>query len=317
VHRLRLPTLVLAIAPLTGCVASEPSATAADSGSAAPPASIASPSSFASGAPSAEPEPAVLAEGVISTDAEEYRLSLTSDGTTAYFARGDAFFPQSRRATIFESRLVDGVWAQPEVASFSGQYPDIDPWVAPDGSYIVFSSIRPVGGAARSDVELFRVDRAGDGWSEPIHLASLGSGSDELGASVAADGTIVFASDRAGGAGGWDLYTAVAEGDEWGDPEPLTALNTAIWEFNPAIDAAGDRLLFTSINRDGGSGLGDLFVSERAGGTWGAARPLSLNTSADEYHPSLSPDGATLYFVRRQGDGDLYEVPGAEVAPTE
>jgi hypothetical protein len=36
--------------------------------------------------------------------------------------------------------------------------------------------------------------------------------------------------------------------------------------------------------------------------------PLSVNTPADEYHASLSPDGATLYFVRRAGTGDLYEV---------
>ena len=316
-HRLRLPALLLTLAPLTACAGTDASPTATESAASSPPASVASPSPAASEVPSTPPEPEVLAADVISTDAEEYRISFTPDGTTAYFARGDAFFPQSRRATILVSRLEDGDWTEPEVASFSGEHPDIDPWVAPDGSYILFSSIRPVGGETRHDAELFRVDREGDAWGEPIHLASLGSASDELGASVATDGTIVFASDRAGGAGGWDLYTAAAEGDGWGDPEPLAALNTAIWEFNPAVDPAGDRLVFTSINRDGGSGLGDLFVSEAAGGTWGEARPLALNTAADEYHASLSPDGRTLYFVRRQGDGDLHAVPWIEVAPPE
>jgi Tol biopolymer transport system component len=315
-RRLRLPAaLLLTIAPLAACAGTDASPSVTASVPTSPPASAATPSAAASEEPASEPEPAVLAADVISSDAEEYRISFTPDGTTAYFARGDAFFPQSRRATILESRLVDGVWTEPEVASFSGEHPDIDPWVAPDGSYLLFSSIRPVGGDDRSDAELFRVDRDGDTWSEPVHLSSLGSASDELGASVAADGTIVFASDRLGGAGGWDLYTAAAEGDGWGEPEPLAALNTAIWEFNPAIDPAADRLVFTSINRDGGSGLGDLFVSDADSGTWSEARPLALNTAADEYHPSLAPDGRTLYFVRRQGDGDLYEVPWAEVAP--
>ena len=165
----------------------------------------ASTSSGAPGGTQAPASPAVLAEGVISTDAEEYRISFAPDGTTAWFSRSDAFFPQSREATIMESQLVDGTWSEPSVAEFSGEHPDLDPWVAPDGESIYFSSIRPVDGEERSDVELFRVDREADGWSEPVHLADLGSPTDELGASVDEDGTVWFASDRSGGAGGWDI----------------------------------------------------------------------------------------------------------------
>ncbi len=43
-----------------------------------------------------------------------------------------------------ESRLVDGQWTEATVASFSGTYPDIDPWLSPDGESLYFSSIRPV-----------------------------------------------------------------------------------------------------------------------------------------------------------------------------
>ena len=67
-------------------------------------------------------------------------------------------------------------------------------------------------------------------------------------------------------------------------------------------------VVFTSIGRIGGEGLGDLFVATRTDGEWSAEEPLSINTPADEYHASFSPDGATLYFVRRQGNGDLHEV---------
>jgi Tol biopolymer transport system component len=252
---------------------------------------------------------------VISTDDEEYRISFTADGLRAYFARSSAFFPQARQATIYESTWVDGAWTEPVVVTFSGTHPDIDPWVAPDGQSLVFSSIRPTGGESRRDAELFRVDRVGDGWSDPVHLAELGSASDELGATVAGDGTIVFASDRPGGSGGWDLFAASPTDEGYAEPEPIRALNSPIWEFNPAIDASGGTLVFTSIGRDGGSGLGDLFVATRSGSGWSEARPLTVNTSADEYHPSLAPDGRTLYFVRRTTQGDLVSAPWAEAAP--
>lgn len=245
---------------------------------------------------------------MISTRAEEWRISFTPDGQTAYFARSDGFFPQTRDATIMATTLVDGEWSEPVVAAFSGEFPDIDPWVSPDGDSIYFSSIRPVDGEPRRDAELFRVDRDGDGWSEPVHLAVLGSEVDELGLSVAEDGTAIFASDRRGGAGGWDLYAAGPAGDRFAAPEPIAELNSTIWEFNPAVDAAGTTLVFTAINRPGGVGLGDLWVTRRNGDTWSEPQPLALNTGADEYHASLSPDGSTLYFVRRTGDGDLYHL---------
>jgi Tol biopolymer transport system component len=306
-------TLLLLLVLLAACAGTDASPSASTASTAPDPTDTHAASAGPTEALTAEPP--VLAEGVISTDAEEYRISFMPDGATAYFARGDGFFPQTRDATIYETRLEDGAWTEPEVASFSGEFPDIDPWVSPDGSYLLFSSIRPVDGEEGADVELFRVDRYGDAWGEPVHLASLGSERDELGATVAEDGTLIFASDRAGGVGGWDLYTAAADGDGWGEPIPLDDLNTQIWEFNPAIDASGQRLVFTSINREGGIGLGDLFTSVRDGDAWETAVPLTMNTGADEYHPSLSPDGATLYFVLRQGDGDLYEIPWSAVDP--
>lgn len=313
-HRPRSFALgLLLLAPVAGCAASVSSESVPPGSSPAAASSAVPPSTAASIEPAA---PAVVGEGVVSTDDEEYRISFAPDGETAYFARGIGFFPQSREATIYETTLVDGEWSEPTVASFSGTYPDLDPWVSPDGESIYFSSIRPVGGEDRADVELFRVERVDGGWGDPVHLAELGSDADELGASVAEDGTVWFASDRTGGAGGWDLYTAALDGETLGTPEAVETLNSSVWEFNPAIDAAGTTLVFTSISRPGGSGLGDLFVSTRDGEAWTEEQPLSLNTPADEYHPSLSPDGATLYFLRRATDGDLYEIPWSAVEPT-
>jgi len=305
--RWRLIAIGATLSALVGCspatqTASSPPATSS------PPASTV-PGASADGEPSASttPEASVFAPESISSDEEEYRITFTPDGETAYFARGTGFFPQSRRATILEAHLVDGAWSGPVPASFSGTYPDIDPWVSPDGESLYFSSIRPVDGAERDDAEVWRVDRTGDGWGEPVHVAAVGSDGDELGASVSADGVLWFASDRPGGSGGWDLYTAEPEGDGFAAPTPAATINTGIWEFNPAISSDGSLLVFTSIGRLDGSGLGDLFISTSTDGTWSAGEPVAINTPADEYHGSFSPDGETLYFVRRTGQGDLYE----------
>ena len=314
----------LVIAMVAGCSGGSgdtpaPTRRASDRASApaSAPASAGEPSAAESPEPSASAsqaavEASVLAPDVISTDAEEYRVSFAPDGGIAYFARGDGFFPQTQRATIVESLLVDGAWSEATVVGFSGEYPDIDPWVSPDGASLFFSSIRPVEAVSRRDADLWRVDREGDDWGEPIHLGPVNSDANELGGSVTADGVLWFASDRAGA---WDLYTAQPTADGYAEPEPVEALNTPLWEFNPAISADGSTLLFTSIGREGTSRLGDLFVSRLVGDEWSEPQPLLVNTSADEYHASWSSDGSTVYFVRRARDGDIHEVPWAEADP--
>ena len=296
---------------LVGCSsATEPSTVGSE-----PPADTTPPASQTAPEPSTEPdtsealglEASLFAPGTISSDDEEYRISFTPDGQTAFFARGAGFFPQTQDATIMESRLVDGQWAEPTIATFSGTYPDIDPWVSPDGSSLYFSSIRPVAGEPRRDADLWRVDREADGWGEPVRLAGVSSDANELGASITADGVLWFASDRSGGAGAWDLYTAQPNGNDFNPPDPVDAFNSVLWEFNPAISPDGTLLVFTSIGRDGTSRLGDLHHATRTNEAWSAELPLPVNTSADEYHASFSPDGRTLYFVRRTDDGDIYQ----------
>ena len=52
--------------------------------------------------------PALFGKDVFSTTLEESRISFTPDGRTIYFARGRAFFPVSRQASIFVSHWVNG-----------------------------------------------------------------------------------------------------------------------------------------------------------------------------------------------------------------
>ncbi|WP_224242507.1 TolB family protein [Hyalangium gracile] len=267
--------------------------------------------------------PEVLAPGFISLpEQEEYRIVFTPDGRTAFWSVGTEFFPFSRQATIVYTEWRHGRWTQPQVAPFSGVYSDLDPFVSPDGRFLFFSSIRPVNGVPRTDAELWVVERRRDGWSEPRHLgAAVHSPADELYPSVDAYGTLYFGSDREGGYGGWDLWRSRLQADgSYGPAENLgPTLNTAVWEFNPHITPDGRTLLFTSIGREDGYGYGDLYVAERVRGQWSPARNLGpeVNTALDEYHPSLSPDGRVLFFVRHQYEpflpSELFHVRARQV----
>ena len=265
----------------------------------------------------------VFAPGVISNGQEQWRITFTPDGHTAYFTSSAGFFPITRQATIYESHLVDGAWTTPVVAPFSGTYSDIDPFLAPDGRRLYFSSIRPVDGAPRGDIELWYVERTSDGWGAPVHLGpAVNSPADELYPSVDARGTLYFASGPFFPQPGqhFDIYRAERAGDGFA---PRVALPAAVntqpvaggglqdaWEFNPEISVDGHTLVFTSL-RPGGYGWGDLYVSRLVGGAWTPARNLGpiVNTAAEEYHPTLTRDGRALYFVRRLPTrGDFYRV---------
>jgi Tol biopolymer transport system component len=88
-------------------------------------------------------------------------------------------------------------------------------------------------------------------------------------------------------------------------------LNSSADEWDPCIAPDGSFLVFCST-RPGGCGGSDLYVSFTDGhGGW--TLPINLgddfNSAADEYAPSLSPDGRFLFFTRHDGKrGELYWV---------
>jgi Tol biopolymer transport system component len=251
--------------------------------------------------------------GVISDHRWQYRITFTPDGDTAYFAVADGFFPAVRRSSIHVShRTADGAWSAPAVAAFSGTHTDIDPFVTPDGRRLYFSSIRPVDGVLKPALDIFYMERTSAGWSDPIRLGpEINSERDELYPSLDASGTLYFASGpfRPTPGEGWDIYSAPPRGDGFAPRAPVAAVNTRLpwnpedptqdWEFNPEVSADGRILVFASL-RPGGHGSGDLYVSHRQGGEWSAPVNLgpAVNSSHDEFHPTLSRDGRTLYFAR-------------------
>jgi len=134
---------------------------------------------------------------------------------------------------------------------------------------------------------------------------------------ISADGlTLYFASDRPDGLGDHDLWltTRVSKDCPWTEAVNMGAtVNSPDDEYGPTISADGLALFFNS-DRPGGSGENDLWVATRAtvNDDWSSPANLgpAVNSPANEFLPSISPDGLSLYFVSNrpggQGDADLY-----------
>ena len=139
----------------------------------------------------------IVGRGVISTEAPEFATSLTPDGREIYFNRASA--DRSTLRIMTARRSSDGGWTTPVVTPFSGEHRDVDPFVAPDGSRLYFSSDRPRRGGTEPRFATWYVERSGDGWGAPIDPgAPLNSATGEVFVSAARDGLLLFSSNRAG-----------------------------------------------------------------------------------------------------------------------
>lgn len=88
----------------------------------------------------------------------------------------------------------------------------------------------------------------------------------------------------------------------WSAPTIVTALNSAKVDGCPFISPDG-KTFFIASNRDNGVGLLDIYVSTRStvNEPWSApANVTSINSTADDFCPTISRDGKLLYFVSRR-----------------
>ncbi|MEO7730856.1 MAG: hypothetical protein ABIY55_07795 [Kofleriaceae bacterium] len=259
------------------------------------------------GAPAQASAPTVFAPNVISGPAHETAPAFTPDGKTVYFSRGN-----NAVSTILVSRRTATGWSTPVPAPFSGEWLDMEPAMAPDGSFLVFASSRPIapggplldgtfGGTPRPGHggHLWRVDRRGEGWTTPVHLpASINRTTATFAPAVVRDGSIYFMEAAADGKFG--VFRAQRKGDGY-EAAVRVAFSEPRWnDVDPAVAADESYAVFSSSRpptsaADGG----DLFIVRRASdGSW--ATPVHLgaevNSPNSEAEARLSPDGRTLYF---------------------
>ena len=269
------------------------------------------------GSPSPCKTPCLFAPGVVSTDAEEFRIAFAPDGREAYLTRR----PPGGVQQIYVTRFADGSWTAPALASFSTDVEE-EPFVTADGQRLLFSSRRPRPGVRQTDRSdnLWVMDRTGDDWGPPRPLPAAINRprateagwpvASELGATLLPDGRLLYWTARAD-AEDADLYIADPDGDTFGRPVPLgPPVNSDVFESAAAVSPDGRHLVFQRLGASDGTGQEDLYVAVHTGNGWGEVRPLGvLNTPANESFPSFSPDGTSLFFASdRAGDWSVYVV---------
>lgn len=246
----------------------------------------------------------LVGEGVISTPADEFGGQLADGGATLFFNRS---IPRSQNYTVLMARRHGKGWSEPSVASFSGTWRDFDVTVSLDGKRLYFISDRPLSAGVPNDrYNVWRMERTAGGWGAPRPLDRPING--DWGnhfAAEARDGTLYFTSDRPGGKGLVDVWTAEPEGEGYGEPTNLGDAINGPNLFNLEVAIAPDEsfLVLTAAGRDDSQGDSDLYVSYRQDGRWLAPQSLGprLNTAAREYSPRLSPDGRRLLFASERG----------------
>lgn len=180
-----------------------------------------------------------------------------------------------------------------------------------DGSVMYY--LRYAQGTARLMTDTFK-----EADTEVIAIGSLTSPFDPLQGDrdlrVFNDSTLVFASNRLGGYGGYDIYVCKFKGGQWQNPVNMgSGINSVYDEKSPYLTKGGSVLFFSSDHVQGLGGF-DIFASryDQALSKWGERVQLGqpINSSKDDLDPMVSNDGNQLLFSsdRIEGFGgyDIY-----------
>jgi len=235
--------------------------------------------------------------GIVSRDSLDFNAAFSPDGKAFYFGRSFKGAWQ-----ILVTRYDGKQWTTPQAAPFSeNNYSQADPFFGPDGT-LYYISNRPRDAADTiPDYDIWFVRPLEESkWSAPENLQAVNSDSTEYYVSLADNGNIYFASNRAGGLGDHDIYVSNLVQGHYTAPENLgPAVNSPAMEHDPCISKDDRLLYFTSVERKDSHGSADIYYTRKDGNQqWAPARNAGprVNTDTYEYCSYLTPDGRYLFF---------------------
>lgn len=202
-------------------------------------------------------------------------------------------------------------WSSPEIASFSGRYNDLEPFLAFDGLKLYFASNRSHDKSKElsKDYDIWFVERKDKDsqWSEPINLgAPINTEHNEFYPSVSLNENMYFTSDRPESKGKDDIYFSRQENGQYTKPRSLNdSINSNGYEFNAYISPDESFLIYSGYNREDGFGSGDIYISYRKkDGSWSNAQNLGqhVNSKFMDYCPFINASSEILYFTSRRSN---------------
>lgn len=133
----------------------------------------------------------------INTDANEYYISFSKDGSMYYASNFNLEIKDSKNYEVFRSQLLKGQYQKPVKLGngINTKYYEADAYVAQDESYIIFSSIRP-DGFGQGDLYISFKEKNGN-WSSAKNMGALiNTEGHELCPFVTQDGKYLFYTSR-------------------------------------------------------------------------------------------------------------------------
>ncbi len=95
--------------------------------------------------------------------------------------------------------------------------------------------------------------------------------------------------------------------------EGMGVVSTKASEIRGSVSPDGQHIAWGSTDREGGAGGWDLWQARLKDGRWQDAKPLAVNSAANDFDPLFSADGQWLYFFSNRDGGaggdDLYRAP--------
>lgn len=179
------------------------------------------------------------------------------------------------------------------VCTNAKNFPETGPAVMlPDSTWVFTARSAGGSGMKARRLKLYRCDLSGE--KPELSLLPFCKGNADYfhPAFEPQEGSLVFASDRAGGHGGSDLWKSPLSPDGWGEPENLgTVVNSPFNETYPHVD--GDSLFFSSDRPDRGYGGADIYLYKS---TEVDAENLGLPVNSPYNDFALTEDGGGVYY---------------------
>lgn len=253
--------------------------------------------------------PVIFEPGLISVGDYESHADFSVGGDTLMFVKSN---PDISKWTICYSIRKNGKWSKPEVAPFSGQYMDADPFFTPDGKWLLFISNRPIkeGGPPKDDMDIWKIEKTKNGWGKPERLSDVvNSDRSEYYPMMLVEGDVgelYFGSRRDGGRGGSDIWKAEYENGEFKGPFNMgEAINTEYNEFEPYMPPDGSYMIFMAVRPGEDLQNADLYIARNMGDFWMKAQklPEPINSPATEFSPRVTKDGKYFFFASARNVG--------------
>ncbi|UCD75741.1 MAG: PD40 domain-containing protein [Phycisphaerales bacterium] len=226
-------------------------------------------------------------------------VTVSPDGKEIYWATRDG---------IYVTRLEDGQWTTPAVASFSGisksAFYDEAPVISPDNRTMFFSSRRPYGSYRGSDWRYWRVERTEAGWAEPQPLPEIINsrfgGHFQL--SVADSGTLYFANilnDQS-----VIYYSRLVDG-AYTEPEPLEEINSFGHVFCPFVAPDESYIIFNVYDESLNFSEGYYISFRGEEGQW--LKPQLLCRNSSRIGSFVTRDGKYIFCIQTWASAEIIE----------